>query len=428
MNTFELIKTANKNLWRHKLRTFLTVSAIVVGSFTLTMTNGLGDGMRDYIENQVKNIEGNQILFVRKKFEAAEKDAKPDAPVEYKEKTADAEGNLLDPNSMTATVAQMETATRDIAEIKSITPFYDMNGEYITIEGGDKKYQLNLGMLSEGITQKTEAGKTITGENQIMLPLSLAKAFDENLENLIGKTAVIAYKIGTDGELATMPLTIVGVATKGFMTNTNCFVDAKTAGKIYEEQNKNNSFYNQFTSFTFQLTTGEEARVETIKKQLDERGFTATTFADQKKRTYDAIGIFQIGMNLFAFIALLAASFGVINTLIIAVMERTKEIGLQKALGMSRLKVFSLFALEALFIGFWGATLGILAAFAVGSAINAYFIKDFLISFEGYRVIMFLPQSILLVILLVCGITFVSGVMPAFRASRLNPIEALRYE
>ncbi len=49
MNTFEIIKTANKNLWRHKLRTFLTVSAIFVGAFTLTMTNGLGDGLRDYI-------------------------------------------------------------------------------------------------------------------------------------------------------------------------------------------------------------------------------------------------------------------------------------------------------------------------------------------------------------------------------------------
>jgi putative ABC transport system permease protein len=73
MNTFEIIKTANKNLWRHKLRTFLTVSAIFVGAFTLTMTNGLGDGLRDYIENQVKNFEGNNVLFAHKKF-GAEKD------------------------------------------------------------------------------------------------------------------------------------------------------------------------------------------------------------------------------------------------------------------------------------------------------------------------------------------------------------------
>jgi putative ABC transport system permease protein len=387
----------------------------------------LGDGLRDYIENQVKNIEGNQVLFVRKKFEVENKDARPDSPAEYKEKTEDSEGNMVDPNSVTATLAQMENVTKDVPEVKSITPRYNMDGEYITLDGG-KKYQLNLGMLSDGITQKTEAGKTIDGDGQILLPLSLAKTLDENLNNLIGKTATIAYKTGQDGAIETMPLKIVGIATKGFMANTNCFVDTKTAQKIYDDQNKGNSFYNQFMGFTFQLTTGESGRVEAIKKQLDAKGFAAETFADQKKRTYDAISIFKIGMNLFAFIALLAASFGVINTLIIAVMERTKEIGLQKALGMSRAKVFLLFTLEALFIGFWGAVLGIAAAFGAGKIINTYLVKDFLSSFEGYQLIMFLPQSVLLVILLVCGITFISGVMPALRASRLNPIEALRYE
>jgi putative ABC transport system permease protein len=427
MNTFEIIKTANKNLWRHKLRTFLTVSAIFVGAFTLTMTNGLGDGLRDYIENQVKNFEGNRVLFVRKRVEVENKDAKTDAPAEYKEKTEDSAGNVIDPNSMSVTFAQMETAAKDIPEIKSITPRYSMDGEYITLDG-DKKYQLSLGMLSEGVTQKTEAGKTIDGANQIVLPLALAKTFDERIENLVGKTATIAYKIGQTGELKSMPLQIVGVATKGFMSNTNSFVDTATAQKIYDDQNRGSSYYNQFPGFTFQLTTGDAVRVEAIKKHLDAQGFAAESIADQRKRTYDGISIFQIGMNLFALIALLAASFGVINTLIIAVMERTKEIGLQKALGMSRGKVFLLFTLEAVFIGLWGAVLGISAAFAAGKLINAYLVKDFLGSFEGYQLIIFLPGSILLIVLLVCGITFISGVMPALRASRLNPIEALRYE
>src|SRR4028118_481509 len=122
MNTFEIIKTANKNLWRHKLRTFLTVSAILLGAFTLTMTNGLGDGLRNYIENQVKNIEGNNVLFVRKKFEVENKDApKTDAPAEYKETVQDEAGNLIDPNTVLATLPQMEALTKEIPEIKTIT-------------------------------------------------------------------------------------------------------------------------------------------------------------------------------------------------------------------------------------------------------------------------------------------------------------------
>ena len=57
MNIWELLKLANRNLFRNKLRTFLTVAAIFIGSFTLTMTNGIGDGLRSYVESQVKNIE-----------------------------------------------------------------------------------------------------------------------------------------------------------------------------------------------------------------------------------------------------------------------------------------------------------------------------------------------------------------------------------
>lgn len=427
MNIFEIIKTANRNLWRHKLRTFLTVSAIFVGAFTLTLTNGLGDGMRHYIENQVKNFDGDNIVFVRRKMEAEDKDAKPDAPAEYKETTQDEDGNTIDPNSMVATLPQIEEIAREIPEVKTITPRYNVEGEYITVEGS-KKYQLNLGTLSEGITQKTEAGKTIDGENQIMLPLLLARALDENVGNLVGKTATIAYKIGQTGEMRTLELQVVGVSTKGFMANNNCFIDTQTARRIYEEQNSGGNFYNKFTAFTFQLTTSDVKRIEEIKKFLDGKGFIGDTIADNRKRTYDAIGIFQIGMNLFALVALLAASFGVINTLIIAVMERTKEIGLQKALGMGRGKVFLLFTLEAILIGFWGAVLGIVAAIGAGSLINLYIGKDFAGSFEGFSLIIFLPQSIMFIILLVCGITFVSGVLPALRASRLNPIEALRYE
>jgi len=133
-------------------------------------------------------------------------------------------------------------------------------------------------------------------------------------------------------------------------------------------------------------------------------------------------------MNFFAFIALLAASFGIINTLVVAVMERTKEIGLQKALGMGRGKVFLLFSLESVLIGFWGALLGVVVGIALGIFANVFLASTYLGSFEGYNLFSFKFFSILWVVLLVCLIAFLAGVMPAFRASRLNPIEALRYE
>lgn len=429
MKLFDLIKIANRNLFRSKLRTFLTVMAIFVGTLTLVMTNALGDGLKDYIEKQVKNIESNDVVFVRKQFpEEKEDKPKSDAPLEYKDAQADASGNMIDPNSMNVSLAQMESLAKEIPEIKRVTPGFRMDAEYITLDGA-KKYQADLGMLSSGVRQKTEAGKTIDGEGQIMLPLALAKSFDENIASLVGKTATIAYKVGQDGEIRTLPLKIVGVSTKGFIANNNnSFVDAQTARKIYDDQQAQTDGYNKFFNFTLQLNTSDDEQISAVKKKLEEKGFEALTFADQRKRTYDAIGIMQIGLNLFAFIALLAASFGIINTLVIAVLERTKEVGLQKALGMGRGKVFLLFAFESILIGFWGAVSGIVAGMIIGVLANAYLAKTYLESFEGYSLFVFTPVAILFVTLLVCSIAFVAGVLPAFRASRLNPIDALRYE
>jgi putative ABC transport system permease protein len=425
MKFWDLVKIANRNLLRSKLRTFLTIMAIFVGSFTLIMTNGLGDGLRDYVEKQVKDLEGDKILFVRRKISFPVSSAKGDEPEEYKEINKNEGGKPFDPSSLTITKNEISDLLKSISDIKTITPQYQIDAEYITLNG-EKKYEVNLGMLSEGIVQKTEAGSNLSGTNQILLPLNLAKAFSPDINLLIGKQVTIGYKAGQMAEMRTMNLTIVGVSTKGFMSNIFSYVDTETAHRIYNDQKSQSGNYEKFTNLTVQLKDAES--FSTVKKKLDEKGFTADTFADRQKRTYDAIGILQIGLNFFAFIALLAASFGIINTLVIAVMERTKEIGLQKALGMGRGKVFLLFSLESILIGFWGAVAGIVGGIVIGTITNIILGNTYLESFEGYNLFSFKPFSIIFVTLLVCIIAFLAGVLPAYRASRLNPIEALRYE
>lgn len=425
MKTWDLIKTANRNLFRNKLRTFLTVVAIFVGAFTLTMTNGVGDGMRDYVESQVKNIEGDRAIIVRKKVDRPAGGPGAGAPQEYKE-TSDAEEDAgFDPNSMFVTEPQIEAAVRGIEGVQSFTPRYHFEAEYIAVDGG-KKYKAEVAFLSDGITAKTDAGSPLDGAGQIVIPSGLAKTIDPKIDNLVGKTATIGYKL-PDGTMKAVDLKVVGVATKGFMTNYSSFVDASTARRLHDDQ-RNRAAPDQFIAFTMLMDSTDPAKIDAAKKTLAARGFEGDTIADNEKRTYDAIGIFKTAMNLFAMVALLAASFGIINTLVIAVLERTKEIGLQKALGMGRGKIFAIFSLESVLIGFWGAMLGTLAAIAAGLIANQVLIKIYAESFEGFSLFAFKPVSIALIVLLVCGIAFVAGVMPAIRASRLNPIESLRYE
>ncbi|MFV0388931.1 MAG: ABC transporter permease [Pyrinomonadaceae bacterium] len=427
MKFWDIIRIANRNLFRAKLRTSLTVLAIFVGAFTLVLTNAIGDGLREYIDKQVLNIDGGTVLMVRAKFDGEDKAKQnADKPTEYRA-TSETETEQLNADAQTISVAQMQKFVSDIPEIESMNPSYPFSAEYIGTPDG-KKYVVEMGMLSRGFEPKLEAGKKFDGDGQIIIPLYIARAIDTNIANLIGKPLEIGYAVDDDDAVKTKLLKIVGVSTKGMRENRIAYVDLETAEEIFYEQTGKTPATAKFSSFTLQLNSAEPATLERVKAQLDKKGFAAMGIADLRKQAYDAVGILRIGLNLFALIALLAASFGIINTLIIAVMERTRIIGLQKALGMSRGKIFSLFSIESILIGFWGSLLGVLLGIIIGSIANWYLATAYLDSFEGYRLFVFTPVSIIEIIALVCVIAFLAGILPAIRASRLDPIEALRYE
>ena len=111
-----------------------------------------------------------------------------------------------------------------------------------------------------------------------------------------------------------------------------------------------------------------------------------------------------------------------------SVQERTREIGLLKAMGMSRGRIFRIFSLEAIMIGFWGSLLGLGAAMLVGRTINNYATETFLKGLEGFSLTIFTPLNGLVVCLIIMAIAFIAGALPSLRAAKQDPIEALRYE
>ena len=165
-----------------------------------------------------------------------------------------------------------------------------------------------------------------------------------------------------------------------------------------------------------------------IKADLADQGFAALTVKDQIGTIQTVIDAIVGVLDAFAIIALVAAAFGIVNTLLMSVQERTREIGLMKAMGMSGKSVFAMFSAEAVFIGFLGSAIGAAVAVVVGSIISGALSRTVLSGLEGLQVMQFAPSSIGLIMLAVMAIAFFAGTLPARQASRQYPIDALRYE
>jgi putative ABC transport system permease protein len=185
------------------------------------------------------------------------------------------------------------------------------------------------------------------------------------------------------------------------------------------------SFVSVAATFPSSFSTSQ---ITTIKNDLNAKGYSGETIKDKENTIFTIIDAVIIIFDLFGAIALLAASFGIINTLYMSVQERTKEIGLMKALGMGPRRIFILFSIEAVLIGFWGSVLGVGFAAIIGSIVNTIGRHGFLQDFNGLSLLTFPLSTIVVVIVGIMLIAFLAGTLPALRASKKDPIEALRYE
>ena len=431
MKFLDVISTANSNMFRSKLRTSLTVIAIFIGAFTLTLTNGLGSGISKYIDKEIGNLGANDVLIVQAAGESTglPSDTVKKYNADKRTLSLESQGN----RTITVLTDQDIAKIRKIDGVKSAEPFLGAQIDYVYGKSGDKFVAAAEQYLS-GANYALEAGKVTSNNSaklEIMVPVTYLKPMGfADAKSAIGQTVWLGV---TDGlsEQSEVTAFIVGVKQKSLAGGSGLSVNTALLTELRKTQNvglpsaATSSFQYATARFDDKLPA---AKLTQLKERLTKAGYSAMTVQDQIG-TFKAVinGIVSV-LNGFAVIALLAASFGIINTLLMSVQERTKEIGLMKAMGMSASRIFLLFSGEAVMLGFWGSLLGSLAAMGVGAVINKIVLTSFLKDLVGLQLLAFSPESVAAIIGIVMGIAFLAGSLPAIRAARQNPIDSLRYE
>ncbi|MGR0218945.1 ABC transporter permease [Agromyces sp. ZXT2-6] len=434
MRAADVITTATRNAFRSKLRTTLTALSLFVGAFTLTLTTALGAGVNDYVTTQVEALSTGDVLLVTP---AASTDTTegpnaydPDGRQQSGQANPLGAGTLLNDDDL--------DATRAIDGVDRVEPVRQITVDWVAGDASASdvaRFELDVNPTSSIGRSDLVAGAQLDQEAenlQILLPEDYVDplGFDD-AESAIGETVTLGY---TDAAMAeqTLEAEVVGVARTSLLA-AGSGVNQALTDEVADAQAVPGQANAYAVAVAYLEGSGADgavtaADIDAVKADLGDADLAGQTVEDQLGVIQTIItGIIGV-LSAFAIVALVAASFGIVNTLLMSVQERTREIGLMKAMGMSNGRVFGLFSLEAVVIGLLGSAVGALAAIGVGSAISAGASTTVLADLPGLTLLLFEPATVATVILVIMLVAFLSGVLPARRAARQDPIDSLRYE
>ncbi len=453
----DLIRRSGRSLKSAKGRTVLTALAIAVGTFALTLTLAASNGATAFV---------NKVIS--ENFDPAELIVAADENIFGRADTS--KPQEFDPSFGTSTTnagatTQVKRITEDdIAKIKAIEGVeavredISVNLRYITREG-QKKYVGTAGAYNP--FQKTEllAGEIadpFTGAN-VILPEGYVSALGfENAEAAIGKKVTFAVpKAVTPAQLQAQAaqgaavqdpeslaklaeenivleeFTVTAVSKKPTTsqpgTELYLYISADEARRLNDISNQGTPDFRKYNFIYVRVTDGEnEDALTATQQRIKDLGFQAQSVKETQEFLTNIIGVLQGIVAGFGAIAIIASVFGIINTMYISVLQRTREIGLMKALGMRKRDIGRLFRFEAAWIGFLGGMIGSVIAVLLGTAINPAITKQ--LELGDSSLLIFKPVEVAILVALLMLVSIIAGWLPSRKAAKLDPIEALRTE
>ena len=408
----EIILISFKHLAHRKLRTFLTVLGVVIGVAAITGMISATQAISSSITKEIEKFQTNIIEIVPGEFKLG--------------------FSIIPGGAVKASLTEKDAKIiKSIAGVEVVSTSIYKSGE---VAKGDEKYYLTImgidANFKEINTIGIAKGRYPKSGKEALIGYSVAyELFEKPLD--------VKEKIEIDGE----EFKIVGIMNRagGIFRSVDSivYVPKETLRKI-----KN---LDKDTVDVIDVKVKENVDPEMVAKEIeirlakahkvrvDEKDFTVFSPEFSKKIAMQITSMLQVLLGSIAGISFLVGAIGIANMMFTSVLERTREIGILKAIGASDRQVMLLFLVESGIIGLIGGIIGIFLGYGLGQGF--LILRQYMLSKTGMiETIPKVPEIeislelSLLALLLSFVIGILAGLLPARRAAKLPPVEALRYE
>jgi ABC-type antimicrobial peptide transport system permease subunit len=360
-----------RNLWRRKTRTILTVLGVAVGVAAVVALSAFGEGFASGFEKMLSSTGAD--LTVSDK----------DAMISFLSVLDETVGDDL---------RQVPGVDGVCGNLMSLVQMPE--SPYFTVFGEDPRC---FSIEHFRVTQ----GQPLNAKRQILIGRLTADAFDK--------------QVGDSFKLNGTTFKVVGIFETGVnMEDGGAVISLDDAQRAFDRRNKVNAF---------SLRVSDVRRIDAVKEEIQSRWpeLSASRSGDATVQS-EAVGMYRSMGWFLGMFAVIVGGLGMMNTTLMSVIERTREIGVLRALGWRRSRVIRLILGEALTVGLIGGLLGLLLGVALtGMASLSPSVSSML---QGVYTPGILLQALVIALLLAA----VGGFYPAWRASRLEPVEAMRSE